>query len=1135
MRNRESFRRVPERVKQFYYKIGLSCSSYPYLILVISSAVVLLCCYPLLHMPLPGAKPQDFTTNFQSGISLDSDREEWPRWLQQKTSGPVIYIQQVIIKSSVNWNANQSNNEFRQAFRPVFQILDAVQTAGSLSKSCFLVKEIKSKLLKEKSMLPENKCLIVSPANFWQESQVKFESDENIVRTILNYQSYEQGRSGLAEILLGMNVRETGLKLHPFTRNSGSRTLTYAITIALNNQDNDFTTSLVSKLNEKNFSFKLSNKTSYIYYPPSKSYIEFIPLASTYIILFVYIYFSVKKIEIIHSKVGVSCSALLTIIASLCVSIGLCTYFSSVMNVNINSRIFPYLIGIVGLENVLVMTRSVVSTNVNLDVKIRFAQALSKDGLSITKNVLFEVTILTIGFFTFFPRIQEFCILAIVGILSDFFLQIFFYGTILSLDIRKSEQSSTTRYTQPLRTPVHPNLSATTLNSREIIAPAVSPYMVKIPKRLRLVYFWAKTRFFQRTFMIIMIGWISIIMYEVISHNFLMMESEVDIVLPRSTFLRNISVSSSGVSSSGSGSILNNITSFGSSLSNPNNFEFFDHSNNVVKRSNCWQTLVSIYNVSVTDKYLQILPSITVYINSRTLFNVNNKFDWDFISKGRQKPKSNIEFFDDENQNSVTKKSIYPFEDPYIPSSPIEVMLTLLLAIPSLVFICYGLVVFYRCVCSRNYAEWRSSWNSNDKDEDSYTQVIFEAVPLVMTGHIQEVECIGSDGNTIASVCLNGVLKIWNTNAENIASVDRKRYFEGTDNEESDSNDEPQRSKHTDEYVRSKAKMSKQPVWCLDIDNRIIALGTGTGRLEIWDSFTGALKATFDQGIRSGITCTKIIGARIVIARLNGSLDFIQLDSVDEANDGLSNHNQKSNPYHRWSAPEDMAQSNHANSGLLSGNEFRCNWLTTLRAHQQPITCLDADGGQIVSGSQDHTLKVFRLQDTSHLYTLHGHYGPITSLFIDKYSPMAAGSGSQDGMLCVWDLQTGACMYSIQAHDGPTTGLTYSASYIISVGGDDKICVWERFQGHLLNTIQLDHAYSSSLVMLTHNLLITSKQGSLIVWDVQSGNPVRSVRLGHRDNTIFVRQIINCGGAVLCDYGAQLRLVRFPSIVNKFE
>jgi WD40 repeat protein len=50
---------------------------------------------------------------------------------------------------------------------------------------------------------------------------------------------------------------------------------------------------------------------------------------------------------------------------------------------------------------------------------------------------------------------------------------------------------------------------------------------------------------------------------------------------------------------------------------------------------------------------------------------------------------------------------------------------------------------------------------------------------------------------------------------------------------------------------------------------------------------------------------------------------------------------------------------------------------------------------------------VFRIEDRQLLYTLHGHYGPITCLFIDQVNPNMAVSGSQDGMLCVWDLITG--------------------------------------------------------------------------------------------------------------------------------
>lgn len=58
----------------------------------------------------------------------------------------------------------------------------------------------------------------------------------------------------------------------------------------------------------------------------------------------------------------------------------------------------------------------------------------------------------------------------------------------------------------------------------------------------------------------------------------------------------------------------------------------------------------------------------------------------------------------------------------------------------------------------------------------SLFQVVFEALPLVLDGHRQEVECIGSDGNVIASVCLAGTLKVWNScSGENITTVNRSR------------------------------------------------------------------------------------------------------------------------------------------------------------------------------------------------------------------------------------------------------------------------------------------------------------------------------------------------------------------------
>lgn len=41
---------------------------------------------------------------------------------------------------------------------------------------------------------------------------------------------------------------------------------------------------------------------------------------------------------------------------------------------SVPSEIFPYLVVVIGLENVLVLTKSVVSTPVDLEVKLRIAQ-----------------------------------------------------------------------------------------------------------------------------------------------------------------------------------------------------------------------------------------------------------------------------------------------------------------------------------------------------------------------------------------------------------------------------------------------------------------------------------------------------------------------------------------------------------------------------------------------------------------------------------------------------------------------------------------------------------------------------------------------------------------------------------------
>ncbi|GLH11360.1 F-box/WD repeat-containing protein 7 [Gryllus bimaculatus] len=1438
-RSQEPTRTLPERVGQLYYSHGLFCSSHPVPVIVFAITVVLLCCYPLLNLPMPGNVPQQLLGNLTVQGSNVSDKTS-PQWF---VGPPMVYIQQVIVKTAVcPWTKDMMlTDAFRAPLSEVFKLLEVIQ-------------------------------------NYQHEN---------------SYQNLQKGKISLAEMLFGMNMKDTGIKRYPLR--TRQRVLQFAVTIVFKEYDIQFLAGLQQKLTK---SFPLhqpvnmmshlsidSNETTtppipsgvqevlHIYYPGEFNISELVPLTVTYFMLFIYVYFSVCKIELVKSKVGMAFSAVMTALASLFMSVGLCFFFGLTLSLN-GRDVFPYLVVIVGLENVLVLTKSVVSTPTHLDVKIRIAQGLSREGWSITKNLLTEVTILTVGLFTFVPAIQKFCIFAVVGLISDFFLQMFFFSTVLAIDIRRMElssephhhriqypvppgapaqqtlvwnlrssQTSGPAYKTLARSKSHPRLNGMNVGSSSpsnyptnVVAPphGSDPSLVKVPKRLRVVHFWARTRIFQRTFMLFMVVWIIFIVYSSGVVEQLLQVNPDPVVSEKVTSVagseaplafqkKNESLFKDSGKEINHSDVGQTIIFEKTSL---NPFVSLDDTENSIKNSKLgaseksnkndlndtslddyarlkhsgfdpwrrlshhhWPAILSLYNISVAGQYISILPSIRLSLAvtpdiARSVRNLEEHtvqhFQWQALAAALDP----LDFSDGESSKIPSQKTFLGSDVPFIPTSPMEIFFTAVLCIISVVVLAYTMVVLYRCVCSRNYAEWRTSWAGENEDtRDGITQVVKEAVPLVLDGHQQEVECLSTDGAVVVSSCLGGHLyfsmlqrpslsqsevkmeelsfsdyesgsppshgeasleeaahrnqQFWdfpdlqpsiNTNfttrphhveQENYQKSDdhlRKRGFfygskyediyreyrhpsesyktrdekkfdysnqgEGVKsdthhkgflrsrssvpvlgqekreetfasaldpisvsyqnvhsgcktedgpeiealncecdqllntNEEhtcSHINDSsqccncsyPQKGKllqrHSSEKeIRRLSELGKDsenlwtsnevvnshsirlknqssgslggnshgevnkrlqhgvpvsvpysavgtdsnivlsdvqsvpPIWCLDCHENLIAIGCASGRIEFWEGSTGKLKCLFEDGTGIGITAVKIIGNRVVAAKLSGAVDFFELESFSQGQPTdwgftyrrthvRTNSAGALSDWNSWAAQHGVEQ------------DIRCIHLNTTRAHQQPITVLDSEGGRVLTGSQDHTLKVFRLEDQLPLYTLHGHSGPVSCLFIDRISPMMSGSGSQDGLLCVWDLLTGACMYSIQAHDGSVVALTYSASYVISLGTDERLCVWERFQGHLLNTIQVAHTYCSSMVMLTHNLLITSKQGSLVVWDVRTGVPVRVVKLGHSDKCVFVKQILLLRDSVVCDYSNQLRIVRFPLVTDKCE
>lgn len=79
-------------------------------------------------------------------------------------------------------------------------------------------------------------------------------------------------------------------------------------------------------------------------------------------------------------------------------------------------------------------------------VKFRIAVGLSKEGRAITRNLLTLLAMNAMCILFFNYTFKEFSIIALVGLLCDFFLQLVFFPTVLSIDLRRLEVNSSIFY-----------------------------------------------------------------------------------------------------------------------------------------------------------------------------------------------------------------------------------------------------------------------------------------------------------------------------------------------------------------------------------------------------------------------------------------------------------------------------------------------------------------------------------------------------------------------------------------------------------------------------------------------------------------------------------------------------------------
>ncbi|SJX62787.1 related to Sterol regulatory element binding protein cleavage-activating protein [Sporisorium reilianum f. sp. reilianum] len=179
-------------------------------------------------------------------------------------------------------------------------------------------------------------------------------------------------------------------------------------------------------------------------------------LLTAYAFVIVYISRGLIKLRKVHSRFGLAFTGTTQLLISMIMSVSICALLGIRLTL-VPWELLPFVIVVVGSENMYSLTKAIVDTPLSLTVSSRIAHGLGKVGVPITLTTLADILLLlVIALFIGVRAVREFCVFAIFSLIMDWFLQMTFFVTVLSIDMQRLELADLlTQGTRLSRKPDH--------------------------------------------------------------------------------------------------------------------------------------------------------------------------------------------------------------------------------------------------------------------------------------------------------------------------------------------------------------------------------------------------------------------------------------------------------------------------------------------------------------------------------------------------------------------------------------------------------------------------------------------------------------------------------------------------------
>ncbi len=160
-------------------------------------------------------------------------------------------------------------------------------------------------------------------------------------------------------------------------------------------------------------------------------------LLTAYAFVIIYISRGLIKMRKVHSRFGLAFTGTTQLLISMIMSVSICALLGIRLTL-VPWELLPFVIVVVGSENMFSLVKAIVDTPLSLTVPSRIAHGLGKVGVPITLTTLADILLLlVIAFFIGVRAVREFCIFAVFSLIADWFLQMTFFITVLSIDMQR--------------------------------------------------------------------------------------------------------------------------------------------------------------------------------------------------------------------------------------------------------------------------------------------------------------------------------------------------------------------------------------------------------------------------------------------------------------------------------------------------------------------------------------------------------------------------------------------------------------------------------------------------------------------------------------------------------------------------